>query len=191
MSNRRGGLFTPRSDGRNRITSAPEFWSYTAASGVAKNQDFTGISTNDLIVASGKTLTITAVAIFTDNGGASNGTSCHLAIWTGATTKILDVDFSSSGSAGWALVAGTFRAQEITPLALTAGTYRIALYDNTSLWNSSVGSPGAPFTPETYGGHVSYGSSFYGGGSTGWPSGSGGSSPNPYYMVAIVRGSIA
>ncbi len=197
MSKRRGGLFPSRRDrGQRAPAAAPELWSYTAAGAVTSNHGYSGVSANDLIVASGKTLTVTGIALYVGSAGTGNGADCDVLIWDMAGPTLLrTVRFASASMSGYPVVAGTFRSQEITALALPAGTYRIAIYGvsgaTAEIYNYNYASGVQPFTPETYGGNVSYGADgHYGGNLSGPPTGVS-TGPNPYFVGAIVRGSIS
>lgn len=179
----RGGLFDPRRSQMRRIS--PAVWAISAAGGVVSNQSYGNGLAEWFTVNTGQTLTVTALALYTNNGAATNG-NAEVVIWettSGNPVAGASATFSTSGS--YPLVAGTYRAITLgSPVVLGPGSYAIGAYSNINNYNVQAG--GNVFTLSTFGGKITWGSGRFSGTPGVLPSGAVGSAPQ--YAVATFLG---
>lgn len=180
----RGGFLDQRRSQQRRITN-PGTWAISAASGVVSNQSYSNGLAEWFTVATGQSLTVTALALYTSNGAATNG-NATVVIWettSGNPVAGATAVFSASGS--YPLVAGTYRAITLgSPVVLGPGSYAIGAYSNTNNYNVQAG--GNVFTLSTFGGKITWGSGRFSGTPGVLPSGAVGSAPQ--YAVATFLG---
>ena len=180
----RGGFLDSRRSPMRRIVN-PGTWAISATGGVVSNQSYANGLAERFTVGSGQTLTVTALAIYANNGAATNGNAV-VVIWdvaTGNPVSGASATFSTGGS--YPLVAGTYRSITLgSAVTLTAGTYAIGAYSNTNNYN--VGSGGNVFTLSTFGGKITWGNGYFSGTAGVMPAGAVGAAPQ--YALATFLG---
>ncbi len=151
----RGGLFDPRRSQMRRAAN-PGTWAISAAGGVVSNQSYANGLAEWFVVNTGQTLTVTALALYTNNGAATNG-NAEVVIWettSGNPVAGATATFSTGGS--YPLVAGTYRSITLgSPVVLGPGSYAIGAYSNINNYNVQAG--GNVFTLSTFGGKITWG----------------------------------
>lgn len=130
-------------------------WAISSAAPVVSNQTHTTGLAEWFTVGAGQSITVTDLALYTNNGAMTNGNAV-VVIWDTATGNPVagaSANFSTGGT--YPLVAGTYRAITLpNPVTLGPGVYAIGAYSNVNNYNVAAG--GNVFTLNTYGGRVTW-----------------------------------
>lgn len=141
----RGAFLAPRRALTMRRVVIPSVMAVTAST-AANNSSYTS-SVGHVFTVSAAGLVVTHLALRDADG---NGVSGSVGLWTNAGTLLASASFSGTSDP----IESGYRVQGITPLALAAGTYRIASFETGGGYYRNE-PPTGFFTFNTFSGKVS------------------------------------